>query len=122
MPRLTRACASSIAQQDSSADVTAMPTIRATSVAWSRKSGLCDDALPSIGSDAGALADVGAVDSFLFPQDDRATRETRSELTSVVDCVLGNGMILRDRGTHTGTKAGQVLREYGFSCTGKARK
>ncbi len=67
----------------------------------------------------GAWADVTVFD--LDAMDDRATYEKPTELATGVDYVLVNGVIVIDRGSHTGAKPGHVLRGAGATATGAAR-
>ena len=67
----------------------------------------------------GAWADVTVFD--LDALDDRATYEKPTELATGVDYVLVNGVVVIDRGTHTGAKPGHVLRGPGATATGAAR-
>ncbi|MEO7361900.1 MAG: amidohydrolase family protein [Gemmatimonadaceae bacterium] len=67
----------------------------------------------------GAWADVTVFD--LDALHDRATYEKPTELASGVDYVLVNGVIVIDRGSHTGAKPGHVLRGPGFTRTEASR-
>ena len=67
----------------------------------------------------GAWADVTVFD--LDALDDRATYEKPMELANGVDYVLVNGVLVLDRGTHTGAKPGHVLRGPGATVTGVPR-
>ena len=67
----------------------------------------------------GAWADVTVFD--LDALDDRATYEKPTELATGVDYVLVNGVLVIDRGSHTGAKPGHVLRGPGATATGAAR-
>ena len=67
----------------------------------------------------GAWADVTVFD--LDALEDRATYEKPTELASGVEYVLVNGVLVIDRGTHTGAKPGQVLRGPGAMAPGRAR-
>ena len=67
----------------------------------------------------GAWADVTVFD--LEALDDRATYEKPTELASGVDYVLVNGVLVIDRGTHTGAKPGHVLRGPGAASPSAAR-
>ena len=60
----------------------------------------------------GAWADVTIFD--LDALDDRATYEKPMEFPTGIDWVLVNGVVVIDRGTHTGAKPGQVLRGPGW--------
>ncbi len=67
----------------------------------------------------GGWADVTVFD--LDALDDRATYEKPTELATGVDYVLVNGVIVIDRGKHTGAKPGQVLRGPGATTSGATR-
>ncbi len=67
----------------------------------------------------GAWADVTVFD--LDALEDRATYEKPTELASGVEYVLVNGVLVIDRGTHTGAKPGQVLRGAGAMAPGRGR-
>ena len=67
----------------------------------------------------GAWADVTVFD--LDALEDRATYEQPTALPSGVDYVLVNGVLVIDRGVHTGAKPGQVLRGPGAAAPGAAR-
>lgn len=61
----------------------------------------------------GAWADVTIFD--LETLDDRATYEKPMEMPTGIDYVLVNGVVVIDRGQHTGAKPGHVLRGPGAS-------
>ena len=61
---------------------------------------------------AGAWADVTIFD--LEALDDRATYERPMEFPTGIEWVLVNGVVVIDRGTHTGAKPGHVLRGPGW--------
>ena len=65
---------------------------------------------------AGAWADVTIFD--LAALDDRATYEQPMELATGVDYVLVNGVVVIDRGRHTGATPGHVLRGPGAAAGG----
>ncbi len=65
---------------------------------------------------AGAWADVTIFD--LAALDDRATYEKPMELATGVDYVLVNGVVVIDRGRHTGAAPGHVLRGPGAAAGG----
>ena len=67
----------------------------------------------------GSWADVTVFD--LDALDDRATYEKPSELATGVEYVLVNGVVVLDRGTHTGAKPGHVLRGPGATTMGVPR-
>ena len=67
----------------------------------------------------GAWADVTVFD--LEALNDRATYEKPTELASGVEYVLVNGVLVIDRGTHTGAKPGHVLRGPGAAAPSAAR-
>ena len=67
----------------------------------------------------GAWADVTVFD--LDALDDRATYEKPTELATGVDYVVVNGVIVIDKGTHTGAKPGHVLRGAGATAAGAVR-
>ena len=67
----------------------------------------------------GSWADVTVFD--LDALDDRATYEKPSELATGVEYVLVNGVVVLDRGTHTGAKPGHVLRGPGATTMGAPR-
>jgi N-acyl-D-amino-acid deacylase len=61
----------------------------------------------------GAWADVAVFD--LDAMADKATYEKPTELAEGVEYVLVNGVLVLDRGKHTGAKPGKVLRGPGAS-------
>src|SRR5687767_10271055 len=61
---------------------------------------------------AGAWADVTIFD--LDALDDRATYERPTEFPTGIEWVLVNGVVVIDRGRHTGAKPGHVLRGQGW--------
>lgn len=67
-------------------------------------------------SDRGAIREGSWADVTVFDLDalnDRATYEKPSELATGVDYVLVNGVVVIDKGAHTGAKPGHVLRGAG---------
>jgi N-acyl-D-aspartate/D-glutamate deacylase len=63
----------------------------------------------------GAWADVTVFD--LDALDDRATYERPREFPTGIEWVLVNGVVVIDRGRHTGAKPGHVLRGQGWRPT-----
>jgi len=64
---------------------------------------------------SGAWADLTIFD--LEALDDRATYERPAEFPTGIEWVLVNGVVVIDRGTHTGAKPGKVLRGPGWQST-----